>query len=335
MSGYAGIHAMQADWESSRIVAFFSSDALGEPIDGGQLSPDGKWYASPIGDTFVGTSLNQYWTTNGLRLYSTVDDTELTFDIREYDNLLDYNRLDFYGTASTYEAVRWVDDNSLIIGSFLIRPFERKVDVASIEIAEAFFADFEAAPDWSRVYGFISSGQRGEGIFDPKSPDEAITYLPTEAVAWKHDSTGFVAEQLVDVEEQLSLYNRDGEFIERVYASEGGRVDIRRTVAGRNELGWSPDNHYFAFVNHPPYPQDPQLILLDMENHIAVNTCLSPVSLPVWSPDGKQIAMLLLARDNLKVIILDLDTWTAYDVARHSGIRGALSPDMIAWRSND
>jgi dipeptidyl aminopeptidase/acylaminoacyl peptidase len=238
--------------------------------------------------------------------------------------------------AWTYEAVRWIDDNSLIIGSFAVRPFDGEVTEAPFPISDtAFYGNLEFAPDWSRVYGFIVPGQRDAGIFDPEALDDVIKYVDVDEVAWKYDSSGFIGEQYAETGEELSLFNRDGEFIERLYASEGGRIDIRRTVAGRNELGWSPDNHYFAFVDDPPYPQDSQLILLDMENHIAVNTCLSPVSQSVWSPDGKQVAMLLPARDNLKVVILDVDTWTAYDVARHSGIRGALSPDMIAWRSND
>ena len=95
-----------------------------------------------------------------------------------------------------------------------------------------------------------------------------------------------------------------------------GRLDIRRWDAGRNDLGWSPDNQYFAFINFPPQSQPAQLIILDRESNKAINTCLSPMSQPVWSPDGMQVAFLLRARENLRVVILDLESWTAYDVAR-------------------
>lgn len=339
MSGYAGIHAMQADWETPRVTAFFHAGALGKPHEGGQLSADGRWYAVPVGETWMEPSFNQYWLTNGLRIYSTVDDTELNFDLSEYDHILSYSRIGYYGTAWTYEAVRWVDNDALIIGSFLFRQFssENFVDVeeASIPIALGYFADFEFSPDRTRVNGFIVSGERGEAIFDPKQPDDAITYLQTEAVAWLHDSSGFMGEQRIETEERLSLFDRNGTFIERVFVSAGGRFDISRHDAGRNELGWSPDNRYFAFVHYPPQSQPAQLIILDTEQRLAVNTCLKPVSQPVWSPDGKQLAVLLRAPENLRVVILDMESWTAYAVARHSGIGGALQPDMIAWRTNN
>lgn len=338
MSGYAGIHAMQADWETPRVVAFFDSGELGEPLEGGQLSPDGSWYAVPIGETWVEPSLNQYWLTNGLRIYSTVDDTVLNFDLSEYDDLLDYSRAGFYGTAWTYQAVRWLNNDELFIGSFLFNPFREAgidVEVAPIPVALSLGIDFEASPDWTRVYSFIVSGERGEGLFDPEHPDKAIAYLKTEAVAWLHDSSGFIGEQQVEAEEWLSLFDRNGEFIERLFISEGGRLDVHRLVAGRNELGWSPDNRYFAFVHYPPQSQPSQLMIADRQNRVVVNTCLRPASQPTWSPDGSQLAVLLRADENLRVTILDLNTWIAYDVARHSGIGGALQPDMIAWRSDE
>lgn len=55
MSGYAGIHGMRADWETPHIVAFFRKDSRGgRQLMGGQLSPDGRWYAVPTGETYVG-----------------------------------------------------------------------------------------------------------------------------------------------------------------------------------------------------------------------------------------------------------------------------------------
>lgn len=335
MSGYAGIHAMQTDWATPHVEAFFYSDDLGDPIDGGQVSPDGRWYAIPIGTIETEPSLNQFWITDGLRVYSLTDDTELNFDLNHYDYLLDYDRLAFYGTTGVYQATRWLNNDVLIIGSFMIRPFDSQIEVSTIIIAESYFADFEVAPDWSRVYGFTASGERGKGILDPKSPDEAINLLQARAIAWRPDSSSFIAEQQIEGIRQLSLFNRDGEFIEKLYVPDDGFMDIRRQVAGRNELGWSSDNQYFAFVYYPPLSKPTQLILLDMENRVAINTCLRSVSQPIWSPDGTQIAILSRATENLKVVVFDLDTWVAYDVARHSGISGALRPDMIAWRNNN
>ena len=330
MSGYAGIHAIQANWETPRIVASFYTNRLGTPINGGQLSPDGRWYAVPIGEIFTERSYNQYWFTNGLRLYSIFDDTELNFELREYNSLLHYGR--GYG-AWTYEAVRWIDNNTLLIGPFMFRPFEQSVQASSL-VAIAGIGDFEVAPDWTRIYGFTSFGS-DQGIFDVEAPDEVINLVQADGIAWQPDSSGFIGKQRVDTTEQLVLFTRDGEFIERLFVSEGGRLDIRRPVAGRNDLGWSPDNRHFAFVDRPLFPDMHQLMLLDTENRVVINTCLSSVSQPIWSPDGTQIAMLLRGRENLRVVILDIQEWVVYDVARHIGMGGVLSPDMIAWRTDD
>lgn len=332
MSGYGGIHAIQANWETPRIVASFYASRLGIPINGGQLSPDGRWYAVPIGEIFTEISYNQYWFTEGLRVYSTFDDTELNFELREYNRLLDYGR--GYG-AWTYEVVRWIDNDTLLIGPFMVRPFEQSVQVSSL-VSIAGGWDFDVAPDWTRIYGFTSTSFGfAQAIFDAEVPDEVINLVQADGIAWKPDSFGFIGKQRVDTTEQLALFTRDGEFIEQLFVSEGGRLNIRRPVSGRNDLGWSPDGLHFAFIHQPPYPETAQLMLLDLDNRVVVNTCLGSVSHPVWSPNGAQIAMLLTARENLRVVILDTERWVTYDVARHSGISGALQPDMIAWRSDD
>lgn len=338
MSGYAGIHAMQEDWGTPRITAFFNSNELGEPHEGGQLSPDGRWYAVPTGETWVEPSFNRYWMTHGLRIYSTTDNTELNFNLSEYDELLDYNRVGFYLTAWTYQAVRWIDNDNLIVGSFLFNNVTHReitVEPAPISVALTTGIDFEVSPDWMRVYNFNLSEQRGRAIFNPNQPEESVNYFQAQAVAWLHDSSGFVGEQRIDNVEELSLFNRDGEFIQKLFITEGGRLDIRYIASGRNDLGWSPDDRYFAFVHFPPLSQPSELIILDMNRQLALNTCLNTVSQAVWSPYGNQVAFLMRARENLRVVILDLDTWTAYDVARHSGIGGALPPNMIGWRENN
>ena len=123
MTGYAGIHAMRADWETPRVEAFFNENELGVPIDGGQLSPDGKWYAAPVGEVFTEVSMNQYFFVRGLRIYSTESDEEIVFDLYDYTSVLDGG----YGIGAwTVELVRWFDNEGLIIGGskfiLLIKP---------------------------------------------------------------------------------------------------------------------------------------------------------------------------------------------------------------------
>lgn len=331
MSGYAGIHAMQADWETPHVVAFFHADHLGYPIEGGQLSPDAMWYAVPVGERFTEVSFNVYWFARGLRIYSSIDDTELSFNLSDYYELL--NRVPgIPETAWTYEAVGWIDNESLVMGQLLFRPFEDEVEVAGFSVGESTFTDLAIAPDWTRAFGYIRSGAGYEGIFDPAAEDIVIAPLQAEAVAWRPDSSGFIAEQVSEAEDQLSLFSRDGEFIERLYIADKWCLDISRPVAGRNELGWSPTNRYFAFVHDLAYPKSTELVLLDMTDRIAINTCLNSVAQPVWSPDGTQVALLVPASEDLHVVILDMESWTAYVVARQSGLSGVLKPDMLAWR---
>lgn len=325
MSGYAGIHAMRADWETPRIVASFYKSQLGKPIDGGQLSPNQRWYAVPIGEIFTEVSFNRYWFASGVRVYSMVDDSVIEIDFSDYWRTLDYG---FSFSAWLYMTVRWIDDSTFVVGPFHVQPFELSVEQALVTAMSSRSWEFEVAPDWTRVYGKL-------GLYDLAEPNELIEEIETQGIAWRFDSSGFIGKQRLDSTEQLSLFTRDGEFVEQIHVSDEGVLDILHPAAGRNDLGWSPDTLRFAFVYRPLFPKVAQLMVLDTVNRIVINTCLSPVSQPVWSPDGSQIAILVQGRENLRVIIVDMDKWVAYDVARHSGISGALRPDMIVWRTND
>ncbi len=55
MTGYAGIHGVNAKWDTPRVLAKLSD----KDVWGGALSPDGKWYASPYGERFTTESLQQ------------------------------------------------------------------------------------------------------------------------------------------------------------------------------------------------------------------------------------------------------------------------------------
>lgn len=333
MSGYAGIHAKRAEWATPHVAAFDSTDQVGRPLyEGGQLSPDATWYAVPVGETYMEVSYNIYYSTRGLRLYSMVDDTVLNFALADYVDLPGYSGS--FTPAWIYLAVDWIDNESLIMGSLLFRPFDGEVEIAQFLVFESTFFGLTIAPDWTRAFGYARAADRVMGIFDPAVADDLIAPLDAEAVAWRRDSAGFIAEPVNQTQDELSLYDRDGNFIERLYVADEWRLDISRPVAGRNELGWSPTNRYFAFVHDPASPAPNELVLLDMTNRIAINTCLPSFRPTVWSPDGTQIAFLLPAPEDLQVVILDLDTWTAYTVARHSGLSGALEPDMLAWRAD-
>ncbi len=153
MMGYAGIHAMQADWETPRVEAFFSPDSFGEPLPGGQISPDGQWYALPVGEEFIEVSYNYYFFNRALRLSSMTDSQQFTIDLRGYNGILEFARS--YG-AWTYEVARWMDNETLINGPFLIQPFDETVEASEIWAIKSSIYDLEVSPDWSRIYGYIS-----------------------------------------------------------------------------------------------------------------------------------------------------------------------------------
>lgn len=348
MAGYAGIHAMRADWDTPRIEAFFSTDALGYPLEGGQLSPDSRWYAVPVGTVTVEPSFNQFWHTNALRIYSLVDDRVLDFVIDDYADELDYRY--YCGCSWTLDTVQWLDNETLIVGGLLIRPFDAEVVLAPFWSGwfNLYLVKTTFSPDVQRVVGVQRIQTTRIGVYNPRNPDEMFTPIELlDGVAWRHSSDGFVAEHFREpryeiVADYLSLYSRDGEFVEVVFDPEGGSLDIERIISGRNELGWSGDDVFFAFVFTPP-DAPARLMLIDTENELVIDTCLSPssqevwtsstqrISQPIWSPDSTQIAILMTGGQNHAVVIIDMERWQAYRVATHINRRGALNADMIGW----
>ena len=149
MSGYAGIHAMQADWETPRVVAFLSRDNEGnEPLIGGQLSPNQNWYAVPMGEVFTEISYNVYHFVQGLRLYSVSGNGKaLDFDLNDYQNTYIY-----FARAWTYLPIQWRDNESLIVGGIVLYPFIESVEANLFQLEVVGGAPI-FSPDLTRVFG--------------------------------------------------------------------------------------------------------------------------------------------------------------------------------------
>ncbi|MBZ0309711.1 MAG: hypothetical protein K8I82_26845, partial [Anaerolineae bacterium] len=177
------------------------------------------------------------------------------------------------------------------------------------------------------------------GLYELLNPQTSFTEL-TDILefAWQRDSSGFIAS--VHKESQnttLDFFDRNGIFLERIFDLGAGQVNFSDTVSGRNDLQWSPDESRFALL-YETYDPNPahHLYIMDWQKKIIIDTCLNPVSKPIWSPDGKMLVYLALARENLKVIVVDLESWQAYDVARFSGIPAFWNvPEIIGWPSDD
>jgi hypothetical protein len=321
--GHAGIHGIQMNWETPRVVAFFREDRNGDyPIDGGQVSPDGHWYAVPVGEVITEVSYNTYWFVNGVRVYSTSGDGQvLSFDLGDY---LDIYR--YFEVAWSYLPIEWRDNTSLVIGGILLHPFDGRAEAAGFDLEGSMLDEQFVSPDLTRAYGIVGYEDDYQSGFHDLINHQILQneLASVDGMSWRRDSSGFMA--VIHDKKQnwngLAYYDRDGTLLERIIDLDEGSVDFHPTASGRNDQYWSPDGERFAFVYDAPYPNPSRLHIIDWEQQVVIDTCLSPISAPVWSPDGTMLAYLALARENLKVIVLDWQSWQAYDVARHNGIRG-------------
>lgn len=336
MSGYAGIHAMQADWETPHVVAQFTMDQQGNvPIDGGQLSPDGNWYAAPIGEVYHSESFNNFWIVRGLEVYSLLGDSEsFALDLTDYQEALSG------WSAWGFSPVEWQDDSSLILGELFIHPFANSVETSPLNFIDSMsqYNQRIVSPDKTRAYGGVTPflEEAAPGLHDLTNLTTVIDLGVLDNLSWRPDSVGFIAE--IQAEERdwhgLVYYDRNGSMIAQVLEFDSYKDGTTRRVSGRSELQWSPDSRYFAaVVDESSRPKN--LVLVDTHEQKVLDTCLPLLNAPIWSPDGTMFAYLTEARENLNLVIVDTKIWQAYIVAWHSGARTFLfdEPEMVGWRS--
>ncbi len=330
MSGYAGIHAMEADWSTPRVVAPLTMDQQGNvPIDGEQLSPDENWYAVPMGDVFIEPSLNEIWELKTLRVYSlTGDGKVLTVNL---------GKTIAADVTWIYFPIVWHGNQSFTVGGYSVDPFKD-----TIKSSDFFGFDFAPqpgviSPDLTRAFGhWVTTDDSGFGLYDVSQPADIGGLRNLDSISWQRDSAGFIAE---DLEHTLVYFGRDGKQIARVYPLSGSVTGDKRPLSGRSELQWSPDDGYFGFVEtFFPDSKPNNLFMVDMRKHIVINTCIAALNAPVWSPDGTMFAFLMKAPQNLNLIVVDTKTWQGYVVGQHnrtdfSQSYNGYDPEMIGWRS--
>ncbi|MEO8397347.1 MAG: hypothetical protein ABI700_30400 [Chloroflexota bacterium] len=331
MSGYAGIHAVQADWDTPHVVAQFTIDQQGNvPINGGQLSPDGNWYATPIGEIYYEETFNDFWIVRGLKIYGLSGNNKtITLDLMNYPNSLSGQ------SAWGFSPVTWQDNQSLTVGELLIHPFEPTIMHSETSKTDVFTQPRVISPDLSRGYQSYNDNSGFHwNIYDLTHSKRLTDIDRLNHISWRRDSSGFMAQMQQPDQDWhgLAYFDRDGKLIDHVLQFDANPYAVDHIVSGRSESQWSPDSRYYGFVLDP-YNVSKTLYLVDTQTR-QVDTCLRALTQPVWSPDGTMFAYLTNAPQNLYLIVVDTKTWKSYVVARQSGARGWFgTPEMVGWRS--
>lgn len=333
MTGNSGIHGVNAAWETPHVLTFLDDSDLW----GGALSPDGMLYASPRGDFTITESNNGITEIDELRLYS-VDGQ------RNYTSLpVDRNLYVFF--QYTHAQAYWRDNESFIYAYTQFNTVTGEiVDWPTPEFTMDGYPSkrFHFSPDWTR---WIFPGY--DAPYDWKVADLTenqviITLNITTPIAWKPDSTGFVATITDDADIpafSFVLFDRDGNKIETIFNAPDGQE------FGLSTLGWSEDSRYFAFsafdhgVNQNRYNT---LYIADSQNKVIYNTCTAIGDGLAWSPITNEIAFIAPGEGLKAVSILDMSNYSLQRVAWHSvaynrrvyqGSEAAYY-GIIGWREN-
>jgi hypothetical protein len=333
MTGYAGIHAVQADWETPRVVVFLDEE---RNLRGGTLSPDGNWYASPYGDVYETETHNFITTVEEIRIYSTVEAQE------EYSVALPDTP--FFG--GTYGKAHWLDNSHFIFETGItphiveINPFTGEMstwDGAISDLSGNNGSHPYPSPDFTRYLTFgsvydVATGGRLQDI-----PIYLGSRIPV--IVWKPDSTHFVAEiqgDEINAKHALGLFDRDGNLVSSIFNFTNDK-QIRRALDRSSVLedipweniAWSLHGRYVAFiVQEQPYPLVTNLYIADIEQRRVIDTCISTDAGLAWSPKGTQLALMAEGEGQRPILVYDIQQNQILNVGYHSG-------GILAWRAND
>jgi hypothetical protein len=168
-------------------------------------------------------------------------------------------------------------------------------------------------------------GEHGEGvvlydlqadsiIWEGKTPDRYWVFK-SHTLEWSPDGNNLaVVVQAIDGTDQLILVDPDGSSKTLLWASRitPGAFSIIENIA------WSPNGKYIAGWLGTDIFGDSSLVLIDVEAETVFDLCTSTAydSLPIWSPDGSQIAIEVREEYSRgHTLIIDLNEGYAFKVA--------------------
>ncbi len=287
--GYAvadGVRAYRAEVGVSYYVAFAGSAF----IDGGAVSPDGKYYAVPYGLVQMPTGTDRRYHAFELRIMGTDRLTQLR-------RVIAWSAYFQVGGPGDIQPLRWLDASTLVYpqgdvrGSLAMQtvtPFTETVGITPAPDLDGYEA---FSPDFTRAIGPDADGT---ALYDLRTGQvlrrvdalRRITFAP---------GTGFAAVDLIDGRNRaLRVYDADGAPLETLL-----RFDADTLVYN---LSFSPDGARLAFTRYDPQPHENRLVLADLESRTLLDTCLllDPQhkggprgGALAWSPEGGALAVVV------------------------------------------
>jgi WD40 repeat protein len=205
------------------------------------------------------------------------------------------------------------DDNLLIIWDL-----QNELEVGRIyNHGSANTGVYTSAPAWSRDgTSFITSAML-RYTFDPKNDDEPIHPLGSAAEATDNS--------FINVDD-AAAYLSGFELIRVNQSGQAQRLSYLTTTfnASQEDWVWSPDETRIAFwltIEDDQFPLRDTLAVLDVASGEVTQYCISGYRTPIWSPDGRQIAINqnIDSRDTFKIV--DLEAGVAYAIAGEGAMK--------------
>jgi hypothetical protein len=317
LTGYAGIHGVNAAWDTPRVLTFLNEDNLW----GGALSPDGNWYASPRGNFTITESYNGITEIWEIRVFPVNGQRDSAYSIPYRETFFQY----------MHGQVYWKDNENFLYFD-LINPVTGEIRVwnkpDSVWDAHPHKRSY-FAPDWTRQIYYENENQPSWGIYNVEN-DEILDNLNiTPPIAWKPDSSEFVAtitDGTAMPSYSLALFDRDG-------VQDDVIVSAPEFEFGLFAIDWSADGRYLAFITFPfayysaerkvyslaYYGFENTLYIADTEQKRIINTCMAVGEGLAWSPVAgvSQLAIMPPGEGTKDVLILDIEADTIYPVAQH------------------
>lgn len=277
-----GVRAIRADQNVDYYIALESGSSFPHA---GALSPDGRYFAFPLGSTRYATMIADYITLDNLKVVRTDGDTSETnlYQIFSVDTVT-------RGSLNFYSA-RWFGNNRVFYPSEYASEIETIIDIGTGELAQWSISTDplymnNIAPNATRaftntLYNLVT--------------DEALAFPRPHAVIWFPDSSAFVAS-----DETVSLVDRDGTTLDTIFPAPllSGAIS-----PGQNFLAfWDPNQHLFIADLSDRLVYD---LCFEGQVDIAGRQRIPGYANLAWSPDGLSLAF---SYDNY-LVLLDVETF--------------------------